>query len=192
MSTQELKGVVRKGANKGVARRLRVSGQIPAVCYGKGLDSIAFAVDPAELAKVLSGPFGPNVVFNLVLDDAGKAITRSVMVKSLQREPVSRRVIHADLYAIDPTRKVVVEVPIVLEGRSVGVAQGGKLRQVTRGVNVRCLPADIPVEVKYDVSALDIKQRAQVSQITVPENLELVYHTDFAIAQILPPSKSGN
>lgn len=192
MSTQELKGVIREGASKGFSRRLRAAGLIPAVCYGKGLESLSFSVSPVELMKVLSGSYGPNAIFDLVLDDNGKEQRRTVMIRCLQRDPVTRKILHADFYAIDPARKVLVEVPIVLVGRSVGVAMGGRMRQVARSVNVRCLPKHIPETIACDVSKLEIKQRAQVSQITVPEELELVYHADFAVAQVLAPAKSAS
>lgn len=189
MESQQLTVTTRSARGKGAARQARREGLIPAVCYGTQIESMALCVDPRQLTQVLSGPYGSNTVIDLSIeDDEGNAASRhNVMLKSYQKDPVSRRVIHADFYVIDPERVVDVEVPIELVGRARGVAMGGRLRQVRRSCVVRCRPRDIPKAIEYDVSNLGIKQRALVSQITPPENVEIFYKSDFAIAQINAP-----
>lgn len=192
METQQLTASVRSERGKGAARVTRRAGQIPAVCYGGDMESTALAVDPRALSQVLTGPYGKNTVLDLLIQgDEGSESRREVMLKSYQRDPVTRRVIHADFFVIDPERTVEVEVPIHLVGRARGVAMGGKLRQVRRSCVVRCRPSDIPKAVEYDVSGLGIKQRALISQVTPPENVEIVYKSDFAIAQISAPRGAG-
>lgn len=194
METVELKGKIRTEIKKGACRRLRNAGLIPVVCYGRnvaaderGVKAISGSVSPADLQKALSGEYGPNVVINLVLEGDGKEIRHNVMVQKLDRDPVTRRYLHCDFIVVEDDQKVLVEVPIRLDGKAVGVGLGGKLRQVARSVNVRCLPKDIPVDVPFDVTAMNLKDRAQVSQIVPADGLELVYANDFSIAQILPP-----
>ncbi len=187
MANVELKGVVRKAGKKGDSRKLRAAGSIPAVVYGHNVDSVAATVNPADLAKVLSTEFGPNIVFDLVLDDNGKEVRHAVMVKCVQRNPLTRRIIHADFYAIDPAAKVSVRVPLRLDGRAAGVALGGKLRCAARDVVVSCLPKDIPTEVVFDVTPMGIKDRVQISAVPRPNGCEFVYGDDFLVAEIYPP-----
>ncbi len=187
MANLEIKGVVRAGGKKGVSRKLRASGSIPVVCYGRHVDTVAATINPADLIKVLSTEFGPNIVFALVIDDNGKEIRRDVMIKSVQRDPVSRRILHADFYAVDADRKVTVRVPLRLEGKAAGVGLGGKLRSAARDVVVSCLPKDIPTEVVFDVTPMNIKDRVQISAVPRPAGCEFVYSSDFLVAEIYPP-----
>ena len=188
MANLELKGTVRCGGKKGVSRKLRASGNIPVVCYGRHVDTIAATINPADLVKVLSTEYGPNVVFTFVAVDAeGKETRRDCMVKSLQRDPVTRRILHADLYAVDADRKVVVRVPLRLDGKAVGVGLGGKLRCAVREVVVSCLPKDIPTEIVYDVTPMNIKDRVQISAVPRPAGCEFVFSSDYLVAEIYPP-----
>ena len=187
MEKLEIKGVVRCGGNKGVSRRLRANGELPIVCYGRHIDTLAATINPNDLAKVLSTEFGPNIVFTLVLDNKGEEVRREVMVKSVQRDPVSRRILHADFYAVDADRAVKVRVPLRLEGKAVGVGLGGKLRSAAREVVVSCLPKDIPSVVVYDVTSMNIKDRVQISAVPRPAGCEFVYASDFLVAEVYPP-----
>lgn len=189
MQKIEVKGDVRKSGKKGACRKLRAAGSIPVVVYGHNVESLAVAIKPDDLIKALSTEYGPNIVFDIVLNDEGKEIRRPVMVKCLQRHPVTRRILHADLYAIDPERDVTVHVPLSLEGRSVGVAAGGELRQAARDVVVSCHPSNIPVKVVLDTTALNIRERVKISQVPRPEGCEFVYLNDFLVCEIYPPRK---
>ena len=187
MANLELKGVARAAGKKGASRKLRAAGSIPCVVYGRKIDTLSATINPADLAKVLATDFGANVVFDLVVDDNGKEFRHAVMVKSVQRDPVSRRILHADFYAVEDDRKVLVRVPLRLEGRAAGVALGGKLRCAARDVMVSCLPKDIPTVVVFDVTPMNIKERAQISAVPRPSGCEFVYNNDFLVAEIFPP-----
>lgn len=183
MEKLELKGEVRVPGKKGASHKLRATGMIPVACYGRHIDSINASIDPEDLMKVLSTEYGPNIVFDFVCGD----VRRTVMVKSVQRHPVTRRFLHADLYVVDADRKVRVRVPLELTGKSVGVGKGGSLRKAAREVVVSCLPKDIPSVVKFDVTPLDLKERAQISNVPVVDGCEYIYDSDFLVAEIIPP-----
>jgi len=187
MAKLELKGTIRAAGKKGASRKLRAAGSIPVVVYGRKIDTVSASVNPADLDKILATDFGANIVFDLVIDDNGKEIRHEVMIKSAQRDPLSRRIIHADFYAVEADRKVLVHVPLRLTGRAAGVALGGKLRSAARDVVVSCLPKDIPTEVPFDVTPLGIKERAQISAVPRPQGCEFVYSNDFLVAEIYPP-----
>lgn len=185
-----LNAVVRTPGKKGASRKLRAAGSIPAVCYGRHIDSLSASISPADLNRVLSTAYGPNLVFDLVVDDNGKEIRREVMLKSVQRDPVTRRVIHVDMYAVDPERKVTVRVPLRFDGKAVGVGLGGKLRSAARDVVVSCLPKDIPTEIVVDVTPMNLRDRVQISAVPRPAGCEFIYGNDFLVAEIIPPRAS--
>ena len=117
MAENALVAEVRDATGKGVARKLRAAGRIPAVVYGKGTESKGISIDPSALQRVLqSGGAGMNTLIELSVEGT----TRTVLVKELQRDPVDGRPIHTDFYLVDLDKKVEVSVPI----RLVGVAQG--------------------------------------------------------------------
>lgn len=182
-----LKGEVRAPGKKGASRKLRAAGSIPAVCYGRHVDAVSATIAPADLTRILSTAYGPNIVFELVVNDNGKEIRRDVMIKSVQRDPVTRRIIHADFYAIDADRKVTVRVPLRMDGKAAGVGVGGKLRTAARDVVVACLPKDIPTEVVLDVTPMGLRDRVQISAVPRPEGCEFIYSSDFLVAEIIPP-----
>jgi large subunit ribosomal protein L25 len=91
------------------------------------------------------------------------------MFKEVQREPVKGRFQHIDFYHIDPAHPIKLRVPVVLEGVPVGVREkGGILSHPTRTLRVRCLPADIPAEIKVDVSKMDVDQSLLLQDSTPP------------------------
>lgn len=184
MAELTLNATPRTATGKGVARKLRAQGLIPAVVYGRKVDTQSIQVSPADLAKVLSGEYNINTIFNLAIEGGE---TREVMLKSFTRHPVHRNLLHADLIAVDHDRAIVVDVPVKLTGVAEGTKVGGQLKQLRRSAKVRCLPKDIPVTLDFDVTPLDLKMRALASQIVPPAGVEVLVDNDFAIAQVNVP-----
>ena len=181
---EQLHASVRESRGKGAARQARLAGSLPAVCYGGGGEAISVTVDVDALRKVLAGPHKNNTIFTLAIEGAE---AQTVMMKTFQRHPVTRRPLHADFLIIGDTKPVVVSVPIDLLGEPAGVKAGGVLRQVERTVKVRCLAADIPVALSHDVTELEIKQSFLLSEIESPDGVELVYDQDAAFVQVSTP-----
>ncbi|ODU53731.1 MAG: 50S ribosomal protein L25, partial [Granulicella sp. SCN 62-9] len=140
--------------NKNAARRVRVSGKIPAVVYGAGQDAVAVTVDPKVITKILHSDSGHNTIFDLNIE--GAAIVKAMIV-DWQREPVKGKLLHIDLKRIAMDKTMRVSVPIQLVGISTGVKnQGGILDHVLREVEIECLPGDIPGHLDVDVSGLEL------------------------------------
>jgi large subunit ribosomal protein L25 len=160
--------------NKNAARRVRVSGKIPAVVYGAGQDSVAVAVDPRIITKILHSDSGHNTIFDL--DVTGSATVKAMIV-DWQHEPIKGALLHIDLKRIAMDKAMTVSVPIQLIGVPVGVkAQGGILEHVLREVEIECLPADIPSHLDVDVSGLEMNQSIHVSDL--PHSGSIKYLTD--------------
>jgi large subunit ribosomal protein L25 len=178
-----LKVDLRTELGKGPARRLRVAGKVPGVCYGKDRAPAHVAFDPKEFVALLTGPYGRNAVFQLDMGDS----TEIVRVSHYQRDPLKRVVTHADFAVLDPELPIVCEVPLKLTGKPVGVAAGGKLRQVTHKVKISVKPADIPVSIDFDVTELDLGAVAKISAVTLPEGVALYSEGDYGVAQVFMP-----
>ena len=184
---QGLKGVRRTGVGKGVARKLRQTGSIPAVYYGRGEDPIVLTVGLKDLQDVIERAEGSNVIVDLKVDGDG-AGDRKALIREIQRDPVGGHILHLDLQHISLTERLVVEVPIVLVGTPVGVKDGGGiLEHLLREVEVECLPTDIPSKLEVDVSALNIGDSLHVSDLKA-ERVEILTEAERAIATVVPPT----
>src|SRR6267143_2605519 len=187
MAMISLEAARRADVGKGVARKLRAGGRVPAVYYGRGEDSIPLTVSLKDLEQVIESAEGSNVIVDLkVPGDAAK--DRKALIREIQRDPVAGLIIHLDLQHISLTERITVEVPIVLVGTPIGVKDGGGiLEHLLREVEVECLPTDIPSKLEVDVSALQIGDSLHVSDITV-ERATILTEADRAIAAVVPPT----
>ncbi len=172
----------------GPSRRLRRSGRVPAVVYGKGGEPVPVTVGLAELRTVLSTEAGLNAL--ITLEMAGDR--QLAIVKELQRHPVRRDVMHVDFLRIDPDLEVEVEVPLVLTGEPKRVTQAsGMVDQVLHRLPVRAKPSQIPVEVHADVSGLEVGHSLRVADIELPDGVSVACDPDdpFAVGLITRSTK---
>lgn len=171
MEPQTLSAEVRQKGGKGPARQLRARGQVPAVFYGPGTEPMKLAVSPLDLEKTLTGEYGRNQL--LELDIGGDK--RLALVRDLDVDPVTRRVMHVDFYGVARDRKVDATVPFESQGRALGVHRGGFLRKVYRDLPVRAFPQDVPAAIIVDVSPLDIGDVVKVSDLPLPPGVAVRY-----------------
>ena len=168
--------------NKNHARRVRVSGLIPAVVYGAGQESVAVTVDPKVITKILYSDSGHNTIFDLTIE--GKGATK-VMIVDWQNEPIKGKLLHIDLKRIAMDKTMRVSVPVQLVGVPVGVkANGGILGQVLHEVEVECLPGDIPSHIDIDVSNLDINGSIHISDLPHTDKLTFLNEEDALVAHV--------
>ncbi len=159
----------RTSKGSSTARKLRQKGQIPAVCYGKGVDPILLSLDPAALQKALDPEKRTNTV--IALSVAGGE-TINVMLRDWQRDALRGNVTHADFIRVDLTKDVHATVPVILVGKPEGVKLGGTLHQVLRQLEVACTPDKIPVKLEINVDALGMGDALHVSDLTLPAGVK--------------------
>ena len=186
MEQIDLKAQVRTTTGKGPARALRRDGRIPAVLYGQKTDSIMLSIDFKEFELIVKKANIGSVLLNLQIQN-GKTITRPAMIKELQTNPVTGAFLHIDFYEIDMQRKITVSVPVVTQGKSVGVEEGGLLQIVRREIELLCLPTAIPEAIEVDISDLTIGDSIHVQEIALPGDVELTEETDFTVITVLAP-----
>ena len=189
MAENELAVEVREGTGKGPARRLRASGRVPAVCYGRGAKSLGISLDPLALDQLLKGSTaGMNTLIALQIEGGGDYHGKPMLVKELQRNPVSGQILHADLYAVNLQEAIQVSVPIHLEGSPEGVKMGGILDQTLREVDLECMPQAIPEELRLDVSELLVGQSLHVRDLSIPEGATLLSDLDLSVVTVATPA----
>ena len=170
---------------KNEARRLRVRGFAPAVIYGAEKESVAVAISPKDINKILRSNTGHNTIFNLAVTGGE---TTPVMIIDWQHDPVKENLLHIDLKRIDPTKRISVKVPIHIKGESKGVKiQGGLLEIVSREVEVVCLPDDIPEAFDVDVSDLALSQAFRAHQLPITGSMKLITTPETVIVHIVAP-----
>lgn len=178
---------VREGSGKGAARRLRVTGLVPAVVYGRHLEKPSHvAVDPVAVKKAIATPHKFNTL--LTLKVAGQS-DRTVLLKDYQNDPVSRAILHVDFIEVRENEPVKVNVPVVLVGKADGVANGGILSQVRRDLEVWALPASIPEKIEVDVTPLKIAQAMHINDVKLPAGITVKTHVNYTIAVVSAPEK---
>jgi large subunit ribosomal protein L25 len=187
MATTPIEAVVatpREGKfNKNAARRVRVSGKIPAVVYGAGKDAVAVAVDPKVIIKILHSDSGHNTIFDLNVE--GSPLVKAMIV-DWQNEPIKGKLLHIDLKRIAMDKAMTVSVPIQLVGVPVGVkTQGGVLEHILREVEIECLPGDIPSHLDVDVSALELNGAIHVSDLPHSGSIKFLGEEDATVAHVV-------
>lgn len=187
LARSTLEGKPRDQAGKGSARRLRASGHIPAVVYGRHSKKAAhFSVDPLAIKAAIATPHRFNTLITLKVDGQPD---RQVLVRDFQLDPVSRDVLHADFLEVREDEKVKVNVPVRLVGRPLGVAEGGILSQLRRELEVFALPAVIPENIEVDVSHLKMAQSVHVNEIKLPPGVEVKTTVNYTLAVVAVPEK---
>lgn len=176
----------RTESGKGAARRLRNSGLIPAVAYGKDLPATPLAVAPKEIASIIKSERGQNTVLQMKVD-GGKDML--VMIKDFSYHPVSRALEHVDFVEVKLDRPVDVDVPLVTTGKAAGVVVGGILRQVYRTLPVRCLPDRIPLKIETDVTSLNLGETLATKDLKLPEGVEVRLPAEQTLIAIVAPEK---
>lgn len=160
--------------NKGFARRVRMSGLIPAVVYGAGQDAVPVTVDPKVINKVLYSDAGHNTIFDLKIEGAGPS---KGMIVDWQNEPIKGHLLHVDIKRIAMDKTMRVSVPVHLTGTAVGVKTGGGiLGQVLHEVEIECLPDNIPSHIDIDITGLEVNGAIHISDL--PHNDKIKFLGD--------------
>lgn len=172
MATANLAAKVRSTAGKGAARKLRAVGEVPAIVYGHGREPQSLAINTYTLERMLEKVSYKTTVIELEV--AGGA-TAKTLIREIQRHPFKRHILHVDFQELVAGEKVVVKVPLVFVGTPEGVRTGGGiLDQVMHEMEIQCDPSIIPNHLDVDVSLLVIGHSLHVSDVKVPEGVEVL------------------
>ena len=184
MATAQLSASPRNTVGKGAARTLRSAGQIPAVIYGHARQPQSLAVPTREFEKLLERVSAESTVIELNLD-GGVART---LIREIQRHPFKKQILHIDFQELVAGEKVTVNVPIVLTGTPEGVrVSGGILSQVMSELSILVDPVNIPRRIEADVTNVAIGHSLHVSDLKVPEGIEVLDEAEATVAVVSAP-----
>src|SRR5436305_8217330 len=184
MATVSFNATAREGTGKGAARTLRRQGQVPAVIYGHGREPLSLSLNARDLDKMLGHIQAESTVIEVTVDGH----TSKTLIREIQRHPIKRQILHVDFQALVAGEKVTVSIPIVLTGIPEGVRlEGAVLDQTLRELEIEVDPSNIPDHVELDVTNLVIGDSLHVSDIKLPEGVEILDAPETSVAVLAAP-----
>lgn len=179
--SKELNGTIRSQRGTAANRILRGEGSVPAVVYGQH-DPVAVTINHKELRKLVEA-YGTNTLMTLSVE--GDSVPkRTVIIKEQQTHPIKEGWVHVDFYEVDMKEEIKTVVPILLEGKSPAEKLGGIVQQSLDELHIRCLPGNIPHDIKVDMTKVEMDQVVHVSDLTLPADIEVIDDPDEAVVSI--------
>ena len=169
------------------AKKLRASGRIPAVIYGRQAKPQNLEVIAKEMENLIHHSISENLLVDLAVESDGRP-KRLALVQEVQHHPLSGHILHVDFHEVAENEKVVVKVPVETTGEAVGVKTGGGvLEHVLFKISVRALPKDLPEVITVDVSHLNIGQAIHLGEIQAPPNVEIIGDKKVSVIAVAAP-----
>ncbi len=181
-----IKAEERPAAGKGVARKLRMQGMIPAVLYRDG-KSTSIRLQSKGVSSLLNSGIGEHTLINLVLQRGEDTTEHWALIKDYQIDPIRGELLHADFIEVSLENKIRITVPIALVKDSPGVKNGGILQHQMREVEIECLPTHIPDKIEVDISGVEIGHSIHVRDLVVKEDLRIVAEPEEVVLTITSP-----
>jgi len=186
MSEITLKVEKRGAFKRSLSRSMRTAGYVPGVYYIHGGQNIAIKAPELSLRPVVFTT--ESNVINLEVE--GEAKPFSCILKAVQFDPVTSKLIHFDLIGLKADEKIEIEIPVSLQGNAIGIKDGGQLQFILHRLQVKCLPKDIPSHIDLEVSGLKIGDSFKVSDIKI-ENVEVLNDENAVIVSVVPPTAAA-
>jgi large subunit ribosomal protein L25 len=174
--------VVPRETGRANSRELRVNKMVPAVIYGS-LEPVNLSIHVNDVLKYNSRAY-ENALLNLKSSDS-KINGKVALFKEVTVNPLTRVPEHVDLFALDLNKPVRVSVEIAIEGKAIGISEGGLLNVVTRQVEVECLPTAIPETIVVDVTSLGVGQSIHAAALTIPDGIKLISRPELTIVAVV-------
>jgi large subunit ribosomal protein L25 len=180
-----LKAAPRARTGSGRLNQMRREGWLPSVIYGRGVENQNLKVDAKTFAEVLAHSSSENILINLEIEGGA---TRLAFLQSIQHDPISGVVLHADFRAIDENTPITAHIPTHLNGESAGVKAGGLIEQYVHALEISCLPNDLPETIEVDISALQIGDSLHIGDLKLPEGVRATHAAEVVVAHIGKPA----
>jgi large subunit ribosomal protein L25 len=184
MANAQLTATPRADTGKGVARKLRQTGRIPAIIYGHAREPQPLSINTREFEKLLEHISAENTVIELAFEGR----TSRTLIREIQRHPFRREYLHVDFQELVAGETVVVRIPLVIIGSAIGVRQdGGVLDQTLRDLEIEVDPANMPNHIDVDVTNVNIGESIHVRDLTLPPGVTPLTEPDAAIVVVAAP-----
>jgi len=169
------------------AKKLRATGRVPAVIYGRQTKPQNLELKSKDLEDLIHHSASENLLVDLSIAEDSKP-KRLALVQEIQHHPLSGQLLHVDLHEVSETEKVTVMVPVETTGEALGVKTGGGvLEHVLFKIKVRCLPKDLPEVIEVDVSHLEIGQSIHIGDIQATPGVEILGDKNISVISVAAP-----
>jgi large subunit ribosomal protein L25 len=187
MKSVALTAFERKLARRPGAKKLRASGRVPAVIYGRHNPPQNLEINLKDIHDVIHGAHSEIVLLDLSVDGDSKP-KRLALVQEIQHHVLSNQVLHVDLHEVAENEKVTVLVPVEAVGEAVGVKTGGgTLEHVLFKLKVRALPKDLPEVLLADVTHLEIGKAIHIGEMKAPPGVEILGDKHIPVLSVAAP-----
>ncbi|MCB1213896.1 MAG: 50S ribosomal protein L25 [Deltaproteobacteria bacterium] len=188
MERLEIQAKSRSNIGKGAARKIRASGGIPAILYGKGAETVPLEIEAHAFNRAVAGMESINALINLSIDGEQSV---PVVLREHQAHVLTRDFLHLDFHKVDLSKKIKLEVPIHVVGIAKGVKEeGGILEHSLRQLEISCLPDKIPAFIEVDVSVLASGDNLHVADLKLPEGIEALTPGNTTVATVVEPASA--
>jgi large subunit ribosomal protein L25 len=188
MKSVPLNAFPRSLGRRSGAKKLRASGRIPAVIYGRQEDKPqSLEVSAKEMEELVHHSASENLLVDLSVKDDKKP-KRLALVQEVQHHPLNGAVLHVDFHEVSETEKVTIMVPVETVGEAAGVKNGGGvLEHVLFKLKVRALPKDLPEQINIDVSSLELNRSIHIGEVKAPEGVEILGDKNIPVVSVKVP-----
>lgn len=181
MQSVNIEAAIRK-PGKSAAQKLKEEGYIPAILYGKGMESIPLAIQNNKLREIMQ-KHGRNVLLNVIVNGS----THNAIIKEIQGNTLKGNVVHVDFQRVSMYDAIESTVPLKFEGIGVVESRGGIVQHQVWEINVKSLPDKMPEEITIDLSNLKIGDTLYIKDVAVPEGIEKIDDPDEVVLSVLAP-----
>ncbi len=184
----ELNAQIRDIIGKKV-KTLRNNGLVPAILYGADIKSVPLQIEYKDLEKIYKEA-GENTIVKLKVKGGKKnEDEQNILIYDIERDPLTEKFIHVDFYAVRMDKLITAHVPLVFEGTSSAVdVDGGVLVKNLMEIEVEALPANLPHEIKVDISMLKtFNDLIYIKNLTIPNNVKILARPEDIIVSVVPP-----
>jgi len=187
MKSVSLTAYPRALAKRTRVKKLRATGRVPAVIYGRKTTPQNLEITLRDLENLIHHSVSENILVDLSVEGDTRP-KRLALVQEVQHHALSGKVLHVDLHEVSPTEKVTIMVPVESIGEAVGVKTGGGvLEHVLFKLKIRALPQDIPEVIAVDVSHLEIGKAVHIGDIKAPQGVEILGDKHISVLAVAAP-----
>ena len=170
-----------RDVGKKAAKAVRTAGRVPCVLYGAHTEPVHFQTEVLALRPLIH----TTETYRVALAVDGQE--HEAIVKEVVFHPVTDRPLHVDFQALTRGEALTMTIPVHLEGTAPGVLAGGQLSQPIHEIEIRSLPKDIPGHISVDISGLDVGDSLHVSDLSLPEGVEVLTDAERTLVSIVAP-----
>lgn len=171
----------RDGIGRGPVRRLRKAGFIPGIIYGRG-ENLPISIDAVEFRMLMRAKGSSAALVDLAIEGGAGKLS---IIKDYQRNALTQKIVHVDIFEVDPNAEMTTEIPVHVKGEAVGVTTENGTLEVVPAITVRCLPKDLPEFIEVDVSGLHAGESIHIGSLPPIEGVKFPENQNPTIAVCL-------